>query len=78
MWHFKTKMGTFWILDKSSAEYVLGFENEPLKIYSDKDKAMADVQKQQTGFIEWDANNRVRLPKQTADWVEGQPDGWDS
>jgi hypothetical protein len=77
MWHYKTKLGTFWILDRSSEDYLLGFEEEFLKSYQDPELAMRDVASQETGCIAWDMTNKVKLPKESRDWVQGQPREWD-
>jgi hypothetical protein len=81
MWYYKTRMGTFWILNKSTAsaqkkEYVLGFNDNAIQTYHDYHHAMEAVKNQETGCFSWDISNRVFPPQGIKDWIRGQPNDW--
>ena len=80
MWHLKTKLGTFWILETSedNEEYLLGVNDEQLCRYKSTDAAIKDVCEQSTGYLSWDCQSRVRAPTDLSGWHEGVPDNWEA
>ena len=77
MWHLKTRMGTFWVVETDEPNhYCLGVDNDKLGDYEDAELAAKDVLEQSTGYFEWDCQSRVKVPEDLAHWTKGQPDGW--
>lgn len=79
MWHFKTRLGTFWVapLAKETHKYYLGVDDHELGIYEDAERAAQDVHDQSTGYLKWDCLDRIRAPEHITEWVEGVPPEWD-
>lgn len=80
MWHLKTKLGVFWVVPVSSYknEFRLGVNDEELGFYTSLDQAAKDVHDQATGFLKWDMQPVARAPEHIAEWVEGEPRGWNA
>ena len=78
MWHVKTKLGTFWIVesDADAQKYYLGCEEEDLGSYDSIKKAVEDVCNHETGNLSWDEQITVKAPEAIEQWEEGPPDGW--
>lgn len=78
MWHVKTKLGTFWIVesDEQAQKYYLGCEDEDLGSYDSVLNAVQDVCNHETGRLEWDEQISVKVPENIEDWDEGPPEGW--
>ncbi|HET9843552.1 MAG TPA: hypothetical protein VFP93_02720 [Gammaproteobacteria bacterium] len=78
MWHLKTKLGTFWIIesDKEAQKYYLGCEDDKLGEYNSLDKILDDVCNQETGFLKWDEQLKVTAPHDIGEWEEGPPENW--
>lgn len=81
MWHLKTRLGTFWVVEKPTTDskqhkYCLGIDDEELGEYTDADKAASDVCSQSTGFLRWDCQSRIKAPADIAHWKEGEPENW--
>lgn len=83
MWHLKTKLGIFWVVeaskDTSSAQrksYYLGIDDQELGVYDDIAKAAKDVHQQATGYFSWDCQSKVQAPAVIGDWKQGQPEDW--
>lgn len=79
MWHLQTKFGTFWIVDSDGLPetYVLGMDNDTLGVYPTPDKAVQDVQRQETGCLRWDTVPLGRNPPDLNLWREGSPEHWE-
>lgn len=82
MWHLKTRLGTFWLIENvaDNAEqadgYYLGIDDHELGVYNSADTAAEDVYAQQTGYLKWDCQSKVKVPKEISAWVEGSPEDW--
>ena len=82
MWHLKTSLGTFWVLEaeayeeESGQSFLLGIDDCELGRYPSMDGAMLDVLEQSTGHFHWDSLSQVKLPQNSKSWIEGVPDGW--
>lgn len=79
MWHLKTRLGTFWIVEKDEAahKYFLGCEDDNLGEYDSIDKILDDVCNQETGFYKWDIQLKVEAPHDIQKWEEGPPETWE-
>lgn len=81
MWHLKTRLGTFWVVeegveDTKEGKYFLGINDEELGAYSDANSAAKDVHDQSTGYFNWDCQSKIKAPDDLQDWVEGEPENW--
>ena len=79
MWHVKTSLGTFWILetDEKAQKYYLGCDDETIAEYDSIDTLLDDVCNQETGYQRWDKVLRVKSPpNQIEAWDEGPPENW--
>ena len=80
MWHLRTKLGTFWVIeasqDNKKYKYFLGVDDQELGAYEDYHTAAKDVYCQHTGYFKWDSQDRVRVPQDISEWHEGEPEGW--
>lgn len=78
MWHIKTKLGTFWIVqgEDQTQKYYLGHDDEDLGEYESIEKALDDVCNQETGYLKWDELQKVSAPHDIEEWQEGAPEGW--
>lgn len=81
MWHLKTRLGTFWVVESESdethrANYTLGVDDYELGKYDDINKAVRDVYEQETGHYSWDSLSRIRAPKDISEWRGGEPTNW--
>lgn len=78
MWHLKTRLGTFWIVesDEDAQKYYLGCEDEELGAYASVDRALDDVCNKETGFFKWDEQDKLQAPHEIEQWSEGPPEGW--
>lgn len=79
MWHLKTKLGTFWVVETNNElqhGYFLGVNDQELGVYNEVDQAAKDVYEQTTGYLTWDCQARVKAPNSINQWVEGAPDDW--
>lgn len=78
MWHHKTKLGTFWIIEsEENHEYYLGFDEDSLGHYKRIEDAIHDIKAHETGELKWDMSNIATIPESIAEWQEGEPDNWD-
>ena len=78
MWHHKTKVGTFWIVESDEDhEYYLGFDGDSLGHYKRLDEAIKHINEHETGEMKWDMSNLSDLPTDLAAWQEGEPENWD-
>lgn len=83
MWHLKTRAGTFWVVakpvsDMDEHKYYLGVNDEELGVYDDLNKAAQDVYTQSTGFFKWDCQSKVKAPSDISQWIQGEPENWNS
>lgn len=77
MWHLKTQVGTFWILNNPSSEkFLLGCDDEDLGEYTSLENAVGDLKNQETGFLKWDEQLRVKAPDNIEQWEQGIPEHW--
>ena len=79
MWHLKTKLGTFWVVEANNDlkdRYFLGVNDQELGSYNDLDLAAKDVHEQATGYLQWDSQAKVKAPDNISQWVQGVPDNW--
>jgi hypothetical protein len=77
MWHLKTKHGTFWLLKGERNRYHLGINNLNLGVYKDTDTAIKDVSDQNTGYLRWDSQSRISIPRHIEQWSAGEPADWE-
>jgi len=80
MRYLKTKLGTFWIAPalEYKGKYFLGVDDEALWLFDSPENASKAVAEQTTGFLNWDAQLRVKAPQGLQDWEEGEPKHWAS
>lgn len=80
MWHLKTKLGVFWVIPVSEvgSKYYLGLNDEPLGEYNDAEQAAKDVHDQNTGFLAWDVQARIKAPEHINEWAQGEPKEWEN
>ncbi len=78
MWHLKTKLGTFWIVKDESKDqsFFLGCEDEDLGQYKTIDSVLDDIHKRETGYLEWDEQSTLKVPKALSEWEQGAPEYW--
>lgn len=85
MWHFKTKLGTFWIVQPQENEAgvssddkrcYLGMDDTTIRAYGDIQDAVEDVYNHTTGEIQWDVDTRIKVPADIHQWQEGEPEIW--
>jgi hypothetical protein len=77
MWHHKTKLGTFWIVEsEESHEYYLGMDSDSLGCYKRIEDAIKDIREQSTGQLKWDESRPKEVPTDVHEWVEGEPENW--
>lgn len=78
MFHMKNRIGTFWILEPeaSGEKYVLGCNNDTIGEYNSLDEAVLSVVAHDTGYIEWDMAEKVKVPKSLEEWQQGEPEDW--
>ena len=63
MWHHKTRLGTFWIVESDETHrYTMGMDDETLGTYQRLEDAIHDIKDQETGNLKWD-QSRLRLHK---------------
>lgn len=78
MWHYKTKQGTFWIVESDADhEYYLGMDEESLGHYKRLEDAFHDIRCQETGNIKWDMVKQPDVPDNITEWMEGEPENWE-
>lgn len=78
MWHHKTKIGTFWIVEsEDKQEFYLGFNEDSLGKYDKLEDAIADIMAHETGDLKWDMSNITQIPETITDWDEGEPENWE-
>lgn len=78
MWHHKTKLGTFWIVESEEThQYYLGMDDESLGCYQRIEDAIHDIQDKSTGNLKWDVSRNVMVPEDVHQWLEGEPENWD-
>lgn len=78
MWHHKSKLGTFWIVESEDHLYHLGIDEESLGIYRRIEEAIQVIRAQETGHLKWDLAQRAEIPEDVHEWVEGEPENWNS
>lgn len=80
MWHLKTRLGVFWVIPVQEAKnkYILGINDEELAFYTDIEQAAQDVHNQATGCLKWDTQSAVKAPEHIHEWIEGEPQEWDT
>lgn len=77
MWHHKTKVGTFWIVESDkNHEYTLGFDNETLGCYNQLERVITDIKSHETGNLKWDMSEVTTIPEDMHHWSEGEPENW--
>jgi hypothetical protein len=79
MWHLKTKLGTFWIVqpeENQDKRCYLGMDDTTIRAYSDVQDAIEDVCNHTTGEINWDVDTRIKVPSDIHLWQEGEPEVW--
>lgn len=78
MWHYLTKLGTFWIAegDNKEEKYVLGLNDETLGVYHRVDDVILDIKAHSTGNLEWDSDTRLKIPTDLTMWQQGEPKDW--
>lgn len=79
MWHLKTKLGTFWVVETNNEikeRYFLGINDQELGIYDNSETAAKDVHEQSTGYFKWDSQAKVNVPDSISQWTEGEPENW--
>ena len=80
MWHLKTRLGTFWVMEsedpKSSDKFLLGIDDDELAEFSSADDAAEHVYAQETGFYKWDCLAKHKAPPSLAQWETGAPEDW--
>lgn len=77
MWHHKTKIGTFWIIEAEANDaYFLGFDEESLGKYKKIEDAIHDIVEHETGDLKWDLSS-ISVPESIEQWQEGEPENWD-
>jgi len=78
MWHHKTKLGTFWIVEsEDNHQFYLGMDEESLGHYQRLEDAIHDIQQQATGHLKWDIAKKPSIPESVAQWEEGEPENWE-
>lgn len=80
MWHLKTKLGTFWVVEtnnETNERYFLGINDQELGAYNDLETAAKDVYEQSTGYLQWDSQAKVKVPESISQWAEGDPETWE-
>lgn len=79
MWHHKTKLGTFWIVEsEENHQYYLGLDEESLGCYQRLEDAIQDIKRKETGNFKWDASGNIIVPDDVIQqWDEGEPENWD-
>ncbi len=75
MWHFNTQVGTIWIIDETDRFY-LGINNDALGTYECPEEAVLDVNNHTTGYPDWDARDKMRVPQELSGWISGEPGSW--
>lgn len=77
MWHHKTKLGTFWIVEsEENHEYYLGMDDNTLAHYKKLEDAINDIKKQETGHLRWDMSRNSAIPEDISEWDDGEPENW--
>ena len=83
IWHLKTRLGTFWVMEDdelaasgSDKKYYLGVDDEELAPYTDAKQAAKDVYEQATGYFPWDCQSKIKAPKDLEQWAKGSPEDW--
>ena len=79
MWHLRTRLGVFWVVEQSGDMgnlYRLGLDDTELGVYKEAQDAVRDVCEQSTGHLNWDCSSNIRVPKAIGEWRQGEPDGW--
>ncbi len=83
MWHLRTKLGVFWLVETNSSDagpqnqkYFLGVDDHELGVYDNASKAAKDVHDQETGFFRWDCQSTVKIPEDISNWSKGEPEEW--
>ncbi len=77
MWHHKTKVGTFWIVESEDThEYYLGFDGDSLGQYKRLEEAIKHINEHETGEMKWDMSTLSDLPEDLSAWQDGEPDNW--
>jgi hypothetical protein len=79
MWHHKTKLGTFWIVEsEDNHQYYLGLDSDSIGCYKRLEDAIRDIKEQSTGYLKWDESRNIEVPDDVVhQWEEGEPDNWD-
>lgn len=78
MWHYKTKIGTFWIVESDEDhEYYLGMDEESLGHYERLDDAIKVIRSQETGNLKWDMVRQPDVPEDIHEWADGEPENWE-
>lgn len=78
MWHHKTKLGTFWIIESpENHHYYLGLDEDDLGRYQRIEDAIRDIKQQETGHLKWDQARETSIPEDVQQWESGEPDNWD-
>ncbi len=81
MWHLKTKLGTFWLVEANNDtedRYLLGINDQELGAYDNIELAAHDVYEQATGYLQWDCQAKIKVPNNISQWIEGTPENWTS
>jgi hypothetical protein len=77
MWHHKTKLGNFWIVEsEENHEFYIGLDDEALGHYKRLEDAIRDIRQQRTGSYRWDVAKNAAVPEDVTEWEEGEPDYW--
>lgn len=79
MWHLKTKMGTFWIIESEEPEnrhFFYGLDDDALGSHQQLNEVLDDICTQSTGSLLWDGASNVTAPHDIAQWVDGEPESW--
>lgn len=77
MWHHKTRLGTFWIVEsEENHQYYLGMDDDTLGTYQRLEDAISGIKKQETGNLKWDQARSPAIPEDIHEWDEGEPDEW--
>jgi len=77
MWHHKTKLGNFWIVEsEDDHEFYMGLDDESLGHYLRLEDAIRDIKEQRTGSLRWDLSKGAEIPEDVNEWDLGEPDNW--
>ena len=77
MWHHKTRLGTFWIVEsEQNHQYYVGMDDDSIGIYQRLEDAIHVIKDHETGNPKWDLSRRIEVPEDIHQWDEGEPEYW--